>query len=542
MARTVDRSQLSYLEAGSSPVNGAVHTLSAWYRPSSLANGTVLGLGKSTNGTGDHYIALGMDGTGRAFLEVNGGGGSSDSFGPTLTSGVWSHLSGTSSSATNHLVYKDGVAGTVETTSWTPAGMDRIDIGALWLTPASAGLTSYAGGDVAECAVWNVALTAVEHAMLAAGLCPLIVRPSALVFYAPLRLGETAAASEQELIGARTLAPFNTFGINPAVAAHPRIIYPSGARHGFRLATAGGTITPAGIPSGEALGAAIVAPGAVSVTPAGIASAETLGAPVVQPGAVAAAPAGLASGEAFGTAILAPGGVTAAPAGMASAGALGTTTMAVGAVSAQPSGIASAESLGAAVVSAGGATIALTGIASAGTFGAHTVTAGAVATSPTGITSAGAFGATIITLAQQATPAGIASTETLGTHTVQAGATSLSPAGITSAGVMGAVTIARGAVQAAPAGIATAAAFGATIVQVAAVQITPAGVASAAALGTPGVFRTHLTYIPDLPIGGRLSSPRADGALWDPAATLTLTDPGATGDLDPRPIGGKLDG
>jgi hypothetical protein len=43
-----------------------------------------------------------------------------------------------------------------------------------------------AQGAIAHCAVWNVELSADDHAELAAGLSPLMVRPDALTFYAPL--------------------------------------------------------------------------------------------------------------------------------------------------------------------------------------------------------------------------------------------------------------------------------------------------------------------------------------------------------------------
>ena len=78
-------------------------------------------------------------------------------------------------------------------------------------------------GDVAECAIWNVALTAAERAILAAGYSPLFVSPANLLLYAPL-IGRYNP--EIDLIGALSGTLVNT----PVNAAHPRIIYPSPAQ------------------------------------------------------------------------------------------------------------------------------------------------------------------------------------------------------------------------------------------------------------------------------------------------------------------------
>jgi hypothetical protein len=78
----------------------------------------------------------------------------------------------------------------------------------------------YFDGLVAEAAIWNVALTAADVAMLNKGYSPMMVRPSALLAYWPL-MGRYP--TELDLFGGFPLTLTNS----PAQAAHPRIIYPA---------------------------------------------------------------------------------------------------------------------------------------------------------------------------------------------------------------------------------------------------------------------------------------------------------------------------
>jgi hypothetical protein len=66
-------------------------------------------------------------------------------------------------------------------------------------------LGNFAGiiGQIAHPAIWNVALTDAEVAMLGAGISPLRVRPQSLVMYLPY-LGRNGP--EIDIINGRTLA------------------------------------------------------------------------------------------------------------------------------------------------------------------------------------------------------------------------------------------------------------------------------------------------------------------------------------------------
>lgn len=215
MAITVARASSQYAEAASTPLpssSNTVFTLAAWYKPSSISNGTVLGCGSTS---GSEYIALGMDGSGKVFIEVPAGDGLSTG---TLTSGAWSHIAGVQASATSRTGYLDGVAGTAHTSSYTPGPFNTTTIGGLML---SGSRLSFAGGDIAECAIWNVALTAAEVASLAAGFVPLLIRPASLVFYAECK----GNSPERELIARRELT-YGAAGAAPTIASHPRVFRP----------------------------------------------------------------------------------------------------------------------------------------------------------------------------------------------------------------------------------------------------------------------------------------------------------------------------
>jgi hypothetical protein len=219
-----------YAEASSAPAisltSGGQFTLSALYRPTGFDSGTVLSIGSSTSS--NRYIALAMLDTGQGFFEVQAGASPSDAFGGAsnlLTDGAWNHILGVQSSSTARQYYTNGVAGALDTASVPFDGtdtplLDRVTVGALHLLP---GIVSDAQGDIAEVAIWNVDLTSSEIAMLAAHVCPLLVRPQGLILYSALK--GTPNGPEQDLIGGRSLV-YGATTASPTPAAHPGVIGP----------------------------------------------------------------------------------------------------------------------------------------------------------------------------------------------------------------------------------------------------------------------------------------------------------------------------
>jgi hypothetical protein len=96
--------------------------------------------------------------------------------------------------------------------------MNRTTINA-WNGGSNVGIA----GNIAHPAIWNVALTDAEVAMLASGLSPLRVRPQSLIFYLPT-LGRDSP--EIDIIGAQT------FTVHGATASsnEPPFIWPQPAQ------------------------------------------------------------------------------------------------------------------------------------------------------------------------------------------------------------------------------------------------------------------------------------------------------------------------
>jgi hypothetical protein len=187
-----------YAESAGAPTVGPAFTMVAWYRPTTLNAGTVLGLGSSATG---QYVALAMLATGQGFFEVSGGGTSDALAGSNFSDGSWHHMAGVSVSDSARIFYADGTAGTTDTTalSPTPASRDRVTVGMLRVNGS---LVSAAQGDIAHVAIWSTALTAGEVASLAGGALPSSVQSGSLVFYSVL---DGVASPEEETVAGRDL-------------------------------------------------------------------------------------------------------------------------------------------------------------------------------------------------------------------------------------------------------------------------------------------------------------------------------------------------
>lgn len=118
-------------------------------------------------------------------------------------------------------MYRDGAAQTV-TQSKAPSGTLTSDAAKSLVLGEDAAGGSDLDGQLAEVAIWDVALTAGEAATLGKGFCPLLVRPQSLVLYAPL-VG--AYSPETDLVGGGTGATTGTTKV-----AHPRVMRPVSGR------------------------------------------------------------------------------------------------------------------------------------------------------------------------------------------------------------------------------------------------------------------------------------------------------------------------
>ena len=146
---------------------------------------------------------------------------------------TWHHVAGVWYDATNRSAFIDGGSKDTNPAIQTILGQDRFSIGRNGrLSPGN-----YFSGSIAEAAVWNIALTDAEVAILAAGYSPLFVHPQNLVFYMPL-----VRDNDEDIVGVLSLTAFSG-NSGPGISAHPRIIRPAM----FNLGLTIGAAPPAGV-------------------------------------------------------------------------------------------------------------------------------------------------------------------------------------------------------------------------------------------------------------------------------------------------------
>ena len=114
---------------------------------------------------------------------ASGSTGSSLSYGGETPQNQWTHCAGVFTSATSRTIYVGGISRATNTINiGSQNTFTEVLIGARRNT--TVGL--YYTGNLAECGIWNIALTAAEIASLAKGMTCDKIRPQNLVFYAPL--------------------------------------------------------------------------------------------------------------------------------------------------------------------------------------------------------------------------------------------------------------------------------------------------------------------------------------------------------------------
>lgn len=205
------------MEAASAALAVKPVSLSCWCKPTSIT-GTQYLFGLLSSSTANRAFILGHI-TGTPFVLERGSAGAQGNAASALSNGVWGHVGGTmaATGTGSRIAYLNGVAGTAVTTNVaTPPTLDRVEVGAA--NPSVAGtFANFTDAILAECAIWNVTLSAGEMAALARGVSARLIRPGALVFYAPL--WGTGSPEPDYTAGQRTLTLTGT----PAVAAHPPV-------------------------------------------------------------------------------------------------------------------------------------------------------------------------------------------------------------------------------------------------------------------------------------------------------------------------------
>src|SRR6185369_10880148 len=173
MARRFVAASSQYLTNSSPPITAVPCTFACWCRPTTT--GTTQWPMSLANSGGGNFIALGLEaaGTVRAY-RFDGSTGATSSAG-TYTTNAWNHIGAVFSSTTAETAYLNGTGTSGSHAAVVPTGIDTMRIAQLF--------SQYLDGDMAEAAIWNVALTAAEFTLLSSGKSPIFVRPTAIVDY-----------------------------------------------------------------------------------------------------------------------------------------------------------------------------------------------------------------------------------------------------------------------------------------------------------------------------------------------------------------------
>lgn len=176
MARTFNGTS-GYVSAAITP--SMPYTFACWFRTTNMTQTKpIIGF---NNATGSRYDQIWFRGAVAGdpidILSDAGGGQVITRSTSGTSSGVYHHACGVIASATSRKIYLDGGNSATSVTSVAPT-VDTFNVARY---PGE-----FFAGDIAEAALWTVALTAADVAALAKGASPRLVRPESLQFYAPL--------------------------------------------------------------------------------------------------------------------------------------------------------------------------------------------------------------------------------------------------------------------------------------------------------------------------------------------------------------------
>lgn len=144
----------------------------------------------------------------------------------TITDTNWHSVVGEITAANARQVWLDNGGNGSSSTSLTPGTLTKTTAGAYDNGGTLGGNVAH---ELADVAVWSVALTSDERASLAAGVSPLLIRPDKLEIYLPLMRG-----GNDYMGGAFTVTA-------ASVVDHPRVYMPSRAQQLVKTAVGGTT-------------------------------------------------------------------------------------------------------------------------------------------------------------------------------------------------------------------------------------------------------------------------------------------------------------
>lgn len=207
------------LNVDSTPITAAPFTMACWAKSSSAALlQHVLYIGDSASNIRAFRIGFAGSVVGDPirFTVLASAGATNIDTTTGYSVNTWTHLCAVEASATDHRVFINGGSKGTSAVSRVPDSVDRVSVG----RHAGSTPSGFLAGDVAEFAVWNIALSDNDVARLALALDARLIHPEALVLRVPILGGYSP---EIDLVGDLSLT------VTGAVASdHPRIFRPHG--------------------------------------------------------------------------------------------------------------------------------------------------------------------------------------------------------------------------------------------------------------------------------------------------------------------------
>lgn len=210
------RASLEYLQSASAPVTAMPISMGAWFNSTNIADDqAIMALNDESSSGNSFRLHAAGNALDKITAFIHGSGIQTDiSTSTAYSANTWHHALAVFASLSDIRVYIDGGSKGTTTANFTPSGIDITTIG------RNEALGNYMDGQIAEAAMWNVALTDAEAAVLGKGFSPLLVRPANLVLYMPL-IRDIAAGAWREFITNQSF----TEGATPTVGDHVTPIF-----------------------------------------------------------------------------------------------------------------------------------------------------------------------------------------------------------------------------------------------------------------------------------------------------------------------------
>jgi hypothetical protein len=183
------------------PVTGPPFTMGCFVKTDDLTTDQCAMLVHDENSNSERF-SLKLDTTSDLVQAISRDGGVSSTAetSSSYSANIWHHICARFTSTTSRDAFLDGGSKGSNTDSSTPSGIDALSIGMRDLSTPD----NFLSGKIAHAAIWNVALTDAEVAVLARGADPRSIRRNNLVAYWPL------TTDDDDIIGSYDMTAYNS--------------------------------------------------------------------------------------------------------------------------------------------------------------------------------------------------------------------------------------------------------------------------------------------------------------------------------------------